>query len=164
MDFKHAIAALALAATFIAPGAANSANAAKADEASLMAQGDKAWAEKKLDEAKKNFEQAVTANPRSVEAHMKLAGFMLANQNFVPAIQTYQKTISLDNNNAKAWMGLGMAYLHTGQKDLSRAAFSEAVRIDPSRKAQLAKLTEAPPADKPLGAAAHKPAKSASPH
>lgn len=145
MNFKSAIAAIACAATLIATGAqAANAPAAKADEATLISQGDQAWAAKKLDEAKKNFEAAVAGNPRSVTANMKLAGYYLANNQFPGAIQTYQKTISLDNNNAKAWMGLGMAYLHTGQKELSRAAFSEAVRIEPARKTQLAKLIEEP--------------------
>lgn len=145
MDFKSAIAAFACAALLSAAGAqAANAPAAKADEATLISQGDKAWADKKLDEAKKNFQAAVAANPRSITAHMKLAGYLLANNQFTGAIETYQKTISLDNNNAKAWMGLGMAYLHTGQKELSRAAFSEAVRIEPARKAQLAKLIEEP--------------------
>ena len=75
---------------------------------------------------------------------MKLGGLLLSNSNYAAAIQIYQHTIGLDANNAKAWMGLGMAYLHGGQRELSRAAFSEAVRIDPGRKTQLAQLTEQP--------------------
>jgi cytochrome c-type biogenesis protein CcmH/NrfG len=39
-------------------------------------------------------------------------------------------------------MGLGFAYLHSGQPELSRAAFAEAIRVDPSRRDQLAALAE----------------------
>lgn len=58
--------------------------------------------------------------------------------------QTYQRTIGLDANNARAWMGLGMAYLHGGQRELLKAAYAEAVRVDPSSKTQLARLMEQP--------------------
>lgn len=141
MGFKIAIVAVSLATALLAPSAWA---AVRADDASLISQGDKQWADGKLDDAKKSFEQAVAANPASSTGHMKLAGLLLANHNYPGAIQTYQKTISLDNNNAKAWIGLGLAYLHAGDKELSRAAFAEAVRIEPGRKAQLAKLMETP--------------------
>ena len=117
------------------------ANAWAADT-TLIAQGNKQWEEGRLVEARKSFEGAVAADPRSVEARMKLGGLLLSSSDHAAAIQTYQRTISLDSNNAKAWMGLGLAYLHTGQRELSRAAFDEAIRLDPSRKDQLARLTE----------------------
>jgi tetratricopeptide (TPR) repeat protein len=118
--------------------------AAWAADGSLVAQGDKQWAAGKAADARKSFEAAVAADPKSPAAIMKLGGFLLASNDHAAAIQTYQRAISLDGNNAKAWIGLGIAYLHTGQKELSRAAFDEAVRADPSRKAQLASLTAKP--------------------
>lgn len=104
----------------------------------LLVQGDQQWAAGKLDLAQKTFEQAVVAEPRSVSAHMKLAGLQLSRQDFKACIETYQKTIGLDAKNAKAWLGLGFAYLHTGKNDLSRAAFNEAIRVDPRNKEKLA--------------------------
>jgi tetratricopeptide (TPR) repeat protein len=109
-----------------------------------LAQGDKLWAAGRLDDARKSFEQAVAADPRSPAALMKLGGLLLSSRSYPAAIQTYQRALSLDPNNARAWMGLGLAYLHGGQRELSRAAFDEAVRVDPSRKAQLAQWTEKP--------------------
>jgi tetratricopeptide (TPR) repeat protein len=112
---------------------------AQAEEASaLIAQGDQQWAAGKLDLAQKAFEQAVGAEPRSVGAHMKLAGLQLYRQEFKACIETYQQTIGLDAKNAKAWLGLGFAYLHTGKNDLSLAAFNEAIRIDPGNQEKLA--------------------------
>lgn len=84
----------------------------------------------------------MAANPLSIVARMKLGGLLLASRNYREAIRTYQQTISLNGNNAKAWMGLGLAYLHAGEKDLSQAAFSEAIRVDPDRRSQLAGLAE----------------------
>ncbi|MEI7613597.1 MAG: tetratricopeptide repeat protein [Betaproteobacteria bacterium] len=143
MSFNTAIAWITLAAGLLVP----IAGATAATESALVAQGDRQWAEGQLDNARKSFEKAVADNPRSVEAHMKLGGLMLSRQQYSDAIQTYQKTISLDGNNARAWIGLGMAYLHIGNKELSRAAFNEAIRIEPARKAKLAKLTESPAKD-----------------
>jgi len=143
MSFNTAMASIAIAAVLVAPYAWASA----ATESALVAQGDKQWTEGQLDNARKSFEKAVADNPRSIEAHMKLGGLLLSRQNYSDAIQTYQNTISLDGNNAKAWIGLGMAYLHVGSKELSRAAFNEAIRIEPGRKAQLARLSKSPAED-----------------
>ena len=103
----------------------------------LIQQGDQQWAAGQLDAAQSTFEQAVQAEPRSVKAHMKLAGLQLSRQEFAACIATYQRTIGLDANNAKAWLGLGFAYLHTGQNALSLAAFNEAIRIEPGHKVKL---------------------------
>jgi len=107
---------------------------------SLLAQGEQQWAAGQLDQAQKSFEQAVQADPKSVSAHMKLAGLQLSRQEFKACIDTYQRTIALDANNALAWLGLGFAYLHTGQNGLSMAAFNEAIRADPRNQEKLAPM------------------------
>ena len=120
-----------ISASVILPAQADAPNA-------LIAQGDQQWAEGHLDLAQKAFEQAVIAEPRSVSAHMKLAGLQLYRQEFKASIETYQWTIGLDPQNARAWLGLGFSYLHTGNNDLSLAAFTEAIRVDPGNKEKLA--------------------------
>lgn len=104
----------------------------------LLTQGDEQWAAGKLDLAQKYFEQAVTLQPGSVAARMKLGGLQLSRQDFKAATQTYKEAISLDAKNAKAWLGLGFSYLHMDRNDLSLAAFNEAIRIDPAYKEKLA--------------------------
>ncbi|MDD2918846.1 tetratricopeptide repeat protein [Rhodoferax sp.] len=106
----------------------------------LIKQGDAQWAAGQLDAAQRTFEQAVQAEPRSVKAHMKLAGLQLSRQEFAACIATYQRSIGLDANNDKAWLGLGFAYLHTGQNGLSLAAFNEAIRIEPGHQDKLASI------------------------
>lgn len=106
--------------------------------AELIANGTRLLEQGKLEPAQKAFEAAVKADPRSVDANMKLAGVNIAQNNFGAAIGIYKQVIGLDPNNAKAFIGLGIAYLHSGDKSLTRAALQEALRIEPKRKDQLA--------------------------
>jgi len=74
---------------------------------------------------------------------MRLAGAFVAQGNFSSAIGVYQQAIGLDPNNAKAFIGLGIAYLHGGNKPLARAALQEAIRLEPGRETQLAPVIAA---------------------
>lgn len=125
-------------ATLTTLGGASWAQAATSQP--LLTQGDALWAQGKPDQAQKSYEAAVAAQPESVEARMKLGGLQLSQQAFLAASETYKRAISLNANNAKAWLGLGFSYLHSDRKDLSLAAFNEAIRIDPSYKDRLATL------------------------
>ena len=92
----------------------------------------------KLADAQKSYESALKVEPRAVETLMKVAAMQIAQNDFGAAIQTYKNVIGLDPSNAKAFIGLGIAYLHSGDKSLTRAALEEALRLEPQRKAQLA--------------------------
>lgn len=111
--------------------------AAPGNAESQLDSGTKLLAQGKLEPAQKAFEAAVKADPRSVEARMKLAGVYVAQNNFTAATRAYQQAIGLDPTNAKAFIGLGIAYLHSGDKELTRAALEEAIRLEPRRKEQL---------------------------
>lgn len=78
---------------------------------------------------------------------MAAAGQLLVSGKYADAVHAYQDIIGTDGRNAKAWIGLGLSYLHAGQRDLAQAAFDEAVRLEPARKEQLAKLVERKPAN-----------------
>jgi Tfp pilus assembly protein PilF len=107
---------------------------------SLLAKGYEQWSAGHLDKAQHLYESAVKAAPTSVEAHMRLAGLYLTGKDYGASTKQYQRAISLDPKNAKAWIGLGISYLHSGDKNLTRAAWEEAIRVEPARKAQLAPL------------------------
>ena len=111
----------------------NSATELIADGMRLLEQG-------KLEPARKALEAATKADPRSVEAYMKLGGVNIAQNNFSAAISIYKHAIGLDPSNAKAFIGLGIAYLHSGDKFLTRAALEEAIRLEPARKTLLAPI------------------------
>jgi cytochrome c-type biogenesis protein CcmH/NrfG len=116
------------------------ASAAPGGAADLIADGMRLLEQGKLEPAQKAFEAAVRADPRSVDATMKLAGVNIAQNNFTAAIALYKRAIALNPNNAKAFIGMGIAYLHSGDKSMSRALFEEALRLEPGRKDQLAPI------------------------
>ena len=134
---QRTAAIVALLLGFACGGAALALPAVPNGAAALLAQGDQQWQLGQLDAAQKLFETALANEPRSVDAHMKLAGLQLSRQDFKGCIETYQHVIGLDTNNARAWLGLGFSYLHTGKSSLSMAAFNEAIRIDPANKEKL---------------------------
>lgn len=106
----------------------------------LVDEADKLWAEGKLPQAQARFEAAVAAEPDAAPVRLRLAGFQLAQQQTSASIASYQQVISQEASNSKAWIGLGLAYLHSGRRELARAALAEAIRVDPSRQEKLAPL------------------------
>ena len=118
----------------------NSTAVASNTATELIADGTRLLEQGKLEPAREALEAATKADPRSVEAYMKLGGVNIAQNNFSAAIAIYQHAIGLDPNNAKAFIGLGIAYLHSGDKSLTRAALDEAIRLEPGRRTQLAPI------------------------
>jgi len=127
-------AALLLTLALLGTGAAQAMAAPAAD---LVSQGEQQWKAGQLADAQKSFQAALAAEPRSLDIALKLAGLQLSNNDFAACIPAYQNAISLDANSVRAWLGLGFAYLHTGKNSLSMAAFQEAIRLDPGKKAAL---------------------------
>ena len=125
-------ALIILSACCLTVGAQAAATATTAIE-----QGNRLWEEGKLEEAQVRFEEAVKADSKSIDAKMKLAGIQLTRLSYSGAILTYRDVLAIDPKNAKAWMGMGMCYLHSGSREMARSAFEEALRADPSRKQQL---------------------------
>lgn len=108
--------------------------------AELIAKADRLWVEGKLDQAQQAFEAAAKVEPVSTAVLLRLAGFQLSRQDIVQSVQTYRRVIGMEPRNTKAWIGMGLAHLHTSDKELARAAFEEAIRIDPTRKESLKPL------------------------
>ena len=131
MKLPALLASLVLAAATAAAGE---------PAANLIAEADSYWAAGRLDQAQQSFEAAAAAEPRSAVALLRLAGFQLARQQTSASIATYQRVVGLDANNVKAWLGLGLAYLHGGDKPLARACLEQAVQLDPRQKEALAEV------------------------
>ena len=107
---------------------------------SLLAKAKETWAQQQNEEAQKLFESAAALYPDEAEAHMRLAGFHLIQQNYRLCIDLYQKVIGMQNDNAHAFIGMGVSYLHLQNRALAKAAFTEAARLLPEKKAELDKL------------------------
>ncbi|WPL19198.1 tetratricopeptide repeat protein [Thiorhodovibrio winogradskyi] len=80
---------------------------------------------------------AITADPSSSLAHTRLGGAYLLNQDYRAAVDQFQQAISADNQNASAFIGLGMAYIHLKQTGPAKAALGEARRLKPSQRADI---------------------------
>lgn len=72
------------------------------------------------------YKAAVEANPEWAEAHARLGGMQLISQHYADAVQSFQAAIRLGGEGARAFVGMGMAYLHMGQYQAARAALLEA--------------------------------------
>ena len=103
-------------------------------------EGDKLYAAGNITGALEYFEKAVMQNPASAELWFKLARTQMLNNQNSASVKSYQKAISLDQNNALAFVGMAIAYLHIGQYNHAKASLTEAARIDPSKKAEVEKV------------------------
>jgi tetratricopeptide (TPR) repeat protein len=117
-------------------------SAAASDVHALVAQGNDYWAQGDLDRALEIYRQAVEQDERSVDARMKLGGLHVARQEYRAGAQAFQSAIGLDPENANAFIGLAIAYLHLGQSGAAHAALEESLRLDPSRSEQVAPLMQ----------------------
>lgn len=133
-------AVFAFAAAVLAGGPAYCVEPATVSK--LIEQGNAEWTAGRLVSAQTAYEAAIERDPRSVDARMKLAGLLLAQQKFGAGAKEFQRVIGIDPGSDKAYVGLGIAYLHSGDRELSRAALEEALRINPGREEQLRPILE----------------------
>lgn len=105
-----------------------------------LKEGDKLYAEGNLVGALGYFEKAVKQNPASAESWFKLARTQMLNNQHSDSVKSYQKAITLDQNNALAFVGMAISYMHIGQYTHAKASLNEASRIDPSKKVEVDKV------------------------
>ena len=110
---------------------------AEAGAPGLLQRGEALLNEGKLPEALAVLQEAVAAEPHSAQAFQRLGGAQLMSQDYAGSIESFQRAISLDATNVAAFVGLGMAYLHSGRFGQARAAMVEAKRLDPGKQAKL---------------------------
>ncbi|MCP3851837.1 MAG: tetratricopeptide repeat protein [Gammaproteobacteria bacterium] len=113
---------------------------ASSDAKSDLKEGDKVYAEGNITGALGHFEKAVKQNPASAEAWFKLARTQMLNNQHSDSVKSYQKAITLDQNNALAFIGMAISYMHIGQYNHAKASLTEASRLDPSKKAEVDKV------------------------
>jgi tetratricopeptide (TPR) repeat protein len=115
-----------------------SAFAGAGDE--LISQGESQLQAGQIEEAIGTLHQAVSADPGSSLAYTRLGGAQVLHQEYDAGIESFKQAIKLDGNNANAFVGMAVAYLHTDRDALARAALEEAKRIDPSKQAKVDEL------------------------
>ena len=107
------------------------------DADALIAAGESKLKIGEIDAAIIDLRQAVAVDPASSRAQTRLGGALLLKQQNAAAIDAFRAAITLSANNADAFIGMAIAYLHGGDGALARAALEEAKRIDPARAARI---------------------------
>lgn len=113
------------------------ASAWSADANVLISQGEQHLKTGKVDEGLALFRKALEEEPSSSLAYTRIGGAQLLKQEYGPAIDSFRQAIVLEANNADAFVGMAMAYLHNGDYALARASLEEAKRIDPSKQTEI---------------------------
>ena len=109
---------------------------------SLIAAAEAQLAEGKVDEAVATLTQAVAADPSSSLAHTRLGGAKILKQEYSAAIRDFRNALAADPNNADAFVGMAVAYLHSGDHALARAALGEAKRLAPAKGPEIDKVLD----------------------
>ena len=104
------------------------------DVTALLEQGNRQSATGDIEGAFESYKHAVENDPKSVDARFKLAAMQMVRGEYRASIENYKTVISMEQNNANAFVGMGIAYLHLGSHGLARAAFEEALKLDPSKR------------------------------
>lgn len=105
-----------------------------------LREGESQLREGKIEEAVASLQQAVVADPRSSLAYTRLGGAQVLKQDYNAGLESFKQAIALDANNANAFVGMAVAYLHTARYSLARAALEEAKRIDPAKQEEVDRL------------------------
>jgi tetratricopeptide (TPR) repeat protein len=111
-----------------------------ADAVEPLKQGDELYASGEIKSALIYYEKAVKQNPDSSQNWFKLARTQMLDQQNLASVDSFKKSITLDNTNALAFVGMAIAYLHLGKYNHAKAALEEAARIDPARQAEVDKV------------------------
>ncbi|MCB1734488.1 MAG: tetratricopeptide repeat protein [Gammaproteobacteria bacterium] len=101
-----------------------------------------AIAEGSVDQAREVLTDLLKTEPNNVEALLKLGGVELGAGNYPQAIDLLKKAASLDAATPRPFIGLALAYVHTGRGALAHAAIQEAVKRDPTKAETLKPLLE----------------------
>lgn len=113
--------------------------------AELLQQADTAWAAGDLEAAENSFKEAVAVTENG-ESDLRLGGFYISQNRLADAITAFQSSLTKGLPSPKlesrAFLGMGIAYLHFDKPSLARAAFDEAAKIDPSRSEEIKELLE----------------------
>jgi tetratricopeptide (TPR) repeat protein len=108
----------------------------------LLEQGERQAAVGELDAALASYGGAVAQDPGSPQANMKLAGPELLTEQYRTSIEHFQTVIGHEPDNANAFVGMAVAYLHLGDYGLARAALMEAERLDPQKHDDIARVLQ----------------------
>lgn len=105
-----------------------------------LTEGEKAMAAGKFDRALEVFKQAEETGLEAETVQHKLASAYLLKADYRNGVVHFQKLAGLNPENAKAFIGLALCYLHLGQYGLAEAALKEAQQLPNNSQQDIDKL------------------------
>ncbi len=88
----------------------------------------------KREEARKEYEQAISVDPHYLLAYLSLAKFDIALKDHADAEAAYRKAAQLFPNEPRVFFEMGRCYVGEEQWDRAIQAFSRAVTLDPKNR------------------------------
>jgi tetratricopeptide (TPR) repeat protein len=85
-----------------------------------------------LEEARKNYQMALTLNPRYPDALNNLAAVYQGERNYKKAEKTYKRALKYGPDSAVAYRNLGTAYFSEGNYKEGAKAYRKAVELNPN--------------------------------
>lgn len=107
--------------------------AGEIDFQQYLKQGDQALSSGQLNEAFTAFSKAAALQSESEVIQQRLGTINLLKGRYRSSIQHFHKTLGFNEKNIKAFIGLGLAYLHIGQYPLAKAALQDARQYSDSK-------------------------------
>jgi tetratricopeptide (TPR) repeat protein len=85
-----------------------------------------------LDEAKKDYQKALSIDPKNADAMNNLGTVFHAQRNYRKAIHYYKRALKVERHSAPVYCNLGTAYFAQGKWGKGERAYEEAFALDPS--------------------------------
>ena len=108
----------------------------------LLSQGEQRLSGGHLDAALDYFQQAATIKPDTETIQQKLAGVYLLRGDYSNSIKHFQNALGFNPQNYRAFIGMAMAYIHTGHYALAEAALNEAKNLNSNNEKDIETLIE----------------------
>ncbi len=105
-----------------------------------LTDGEKAMAAGEFDRALDVFKQAEKTGLQAETVQHRLASVYLLKADYKNGIVHFQKLAGLNPENAKAFIGMALCYLHLGQYGLAEAALKEARQLPNNSQQDIDKL------------------------
>jgi tetratricopeptide (TPR) repeat protein len=81
-----------------------------------------------------DFDNAIDRNPFASAPYQARGQSLIELGKFDAAVEDFNAALNVDNRNADAWAGLGLAYERQGNRAKAQESYGRALIVDPGNK------------------------------